>query len=272
MTLRIEESIEKANKRQKQYKSKVLKYHKRLQFFRKIRTTYINGKKVKDLIKVLKSMLKHNSFTIKFGSKKHTYQLGSNLYLIDVRYNTYYKSKKIFPENKEQWFEPENLRKLFKKIDNIKYRYFQALGNPKNIRIYLTQEIQKIEEKYNFLKKDIRFQKKLIELKKRKRDLILSILNKAKDLYLKHINSNSNSQSQFKKLYTITNSKRPLYQICLICYCEPKKNHIIDFCHRFWLKEALLKRYCQEYGIEGEIPTIPHYPTNYFEKKYEAEK
>jgi len=234
----IKERIRKANKRQHSYRSKILKYHKRIQFLRKIRTVYLNGKTISGLQRILNLMLEYNTTTLHIGSEKHPYTLGSTLYLIDIRYNTYYKSSNLFPENKEQWFEPEHLSKIFADREDIKYRYCQSLGNP--------DKIGKNEEYINDP-------------------------DKQKELYFQYLQSNHKkyaTKDEFDRLFALAYNKKPLYQICLMCYCEPEKR----FCHRFWLREALLRRYYEVEEIEYSVPVLPHYPIDHFENKIEKLK
>ncbi len=76
-----------------------------------------------------------------------------------------------------------------------------------------------------------------------------------KELYQKYINSYQKAKDQFLELYKKIRFKK-IY--CLICYCntlDPK------FCHRFWLREALINTKRIKLGFEGnfvlEIDTPP---------------
>jgi hypothetical protein len=167
-------------------------------------------------------MLEQNYEELRVNGRAFKFALGSILYLIDIRYDTFYKSKRVLPKNKEQWFGPEHLEKIFKGNEKIQYRYCQALGNPKKIR-----------ETYK------------------------NNLNKQKELYLQYIKSNHkdyNSKNAFERLYAIAMQKKPIFQVCLMCYCEPKK----EFCHRFWLREALLQKYYKINDL-GHAPELDHY-------------
>jgi len=207
-----------------------------IQFMKKIRTIFINGKTLSDLQEALHLMLENDTDKIQVdGITKSRYKLGDILYLVDIRYDTYYKSKRTIPDNKEQWFGPNNLEQLFKKNTQIRYRYCQALGNPPKIR------------------KAYSITKKMNEEEKKK------VKEKQKELYLQYLHSNHkkyNTKTEFEKLFGIANNKRPLYQICLMCYCQPKKGA----CHRFWLREALLHKY-YEINDLGHAPLLDHYYT-----------
>lgn len=207
----------------KTYIQKVKEKRPIIQFTKKIRTIYINGKTIPQLLDILELMLEQNYETQRISGNNYRYSLGSFLYLIDIRYNTYYKSKLTFPEYKDQWFEPEELEKLFKNREEIKYRYCQGLGNPPKIRKHHKKNI-----------------------------------DKQKELYLQYIKSNHkkfDSKNEFERLFAIANHKKPLYQIGLMCYCEPKKRA----CHRFWLREALINKYYKEHNL-GQEPKLSHYP------------
>jgi len=177
------------------HKQTIMDLKDRIQFTKKIRTLFINGKTISDLQNALELMLEQNSIEYRVNGESFRYTLGSIIYLIDIRFDTYFKSKRAHPNNEEQWFGPETLKELFKENEKIRYRYCQALGNPKKIREYYKDDP-----------------------------------DKQKELYLQYIQSNHknyNSKNDFERLYAIATQKKPIYQICLMCYCEPKKR----FCH-----------------------------------------
>ena len=69
----------------------------------------------------------------------------------------------------------------------------------------------------------------------------------AKELYQQYINSDPKSKDKFSELYKKIRFKK-IY--CLICYCntlDPK------FCHRFWLREALINAKRIKLGFEGNF-------------------
>jgi hypothetical protein len=202
------------------------------QYYRKIRTVYINGKLFSDLEKILDLMLEDNTITLKPKGNEITYPLGDIIYLIDIRYNTYGKSKKTHPNDVEQWFHPKHLKKMFADDERIRYRYCKALGNPPKIR---KQEEYKDDP------------------------------DKQKQLYLQYLQSNHKNLAtyhNFMRLYAFLINTDPHFQVCLMCYCQPER----QACHRFWLKEALAREYRKRHDLGGG-PNLPHYILNKFEKQ-----
>lgn len=141
-------------------------------------------------------------------------------FVIDVRNNTYFKKD----------FRPEHLGKILKKND-IRYKHMKSLGNPYH------------KEMLNALKKaKTPDDKRNLSLKAKKR--FLHYLNKR--MMIKDNGEKILPHHAISSLYQIINAKFPELKFTLICYCNTQ-----DFlkCHRFWIKEILIKQKRKELGM-----------------------
>jgi hypothetical protein len=207
---------------------------KLIKFTKKIRTTYINSKKLSEFLKEIERY--QGKFTLKLinpsdASQEYKTELGPNVRVIDIRDSTYFKSTKT-SNNPEQYFDPEILeQKLSEK--QIEYIRWKELSNPKELR-----------KKYK------------INFKNLTRDGLIT-LEKAKEEYLKQL-----PQEDLKGLYKIINTSKSIN--LFFCYCNPpKKTNSFykylahNYCHRFWLKQALINLKRQEKNFK------PEYNCNY---------
>jgi hypothetical protein len=229
-----------------------------VKFSRKLRTVYINKRGLSDLFTLLKKELKENKAKMKNDAGNlYAYHLGNSLKLVDIRWNTYYKSKRILPDNEEQHFGPENLKRLCQKEPNIEYWRIKPLGNPPNRKILRNEK--KRPSKIKNPNKYERFLEKELKNALRARTFYLNYIEKKFAIIN---NKKYYPEVWLNKLFDSVDSQDPNKIHVLLCYCDPPKFLIRKptenlkslysrlskvekgftnlYCHRFWLRAKLI--------------------------------
>lgn len=229
-----------------------------VKFSRKLRTVYINKRGLSDLFTLLKKELKENKAKMKNDAGNlYAYHLGNSLKLVDIRWNTYYKSKRILPDNEEQHFGPENLKRICQKEPNIEYWRIKPLGNPPNRKILRNEK--KRPSKIKNPNKYERFLEKELKNALRARTFYLNYIEKKFAIIN---NKKYYPEVWLNKLFDSVDSQDPNKIHVLLCYCDPPKFLIRKptenlkslysrlskvekaftnlYCHRFWLRAKLI--------------------------------
>lgn len=110
---------------------------KLVRFSHKVKTTHINGKKLPQFLGELEAL--KDQFKIDYYGKKDALDLADKIMVVDIRHNTFYKTK--------QGFGPANLKEHLRRID-IDYTYIKSLGNPFHKTIKDMKECKKAYQTY----------------------------------------------------------------------------------------------------------------------------